>query len=218
DHWEFHQQDRGEQGCWSEHCNAVNGWNLEPTFNSMSSRLENMLTRIMQNQEEDEATIRHMAEVVSAQSESLQNLDFRMSQVLNHDDTPIIYFDEASKSCEEDPSAFCLVVITRSGKVVHSKPHMTVEEEIYDAEKLHIKVNVAPKEMNYESSSEKMNEKSRKDAPFPLCKHPLPNPSFSQRLRKKHNVKRIVKYLELLKQMPLNIPFIDAIKEMSWFS
>ncbi|MCD7463415.1 hypothetical protein HAX54_050522, partial [Datura stramonium] len=58
-----------------------------------------------------------MAKVMNAQSESLQNLDFHISQVLNPDDTPIIYFDKVFKSDEEDPSTYYLIVTTRSGKV-----------------------------------------------------------------------------------------------------
>ncbi|MCD7461313.1 hypothetical protein HAX54_045869 [Datura stramonium] len=93
-----------------------------------------------------------MAKVMSAKSESLQSLDFHMSQVLDHDDTPIIYFDEAFKSHEEDPSASYLVVTIRSEKVVHLEPHMTVEGQIHDYEKLCPNVDVAPREMNDEAS------------------------------------------------------------------
>ncbi|MCE0481699.1 hypothetical protein HAX54_039639 [Datura stramonium] len=42
--------------------------------------------------------------------------------VPGHDDTPIIYFNEASESREEDPSTSYSSITTRSGKVVHLKP------------------------------------------------------------------------------------------------
>ncbi|MCD7463178.1 hypothetical protein HAX54_050111 [Datura stramonium] len=114
-----------------------------------------------------------MTEVVSAQSESLQSLDFNIRKVMIHDDTPIIYFVEASKSFEEDPFTFCSTVTISSGKVVHSEPRMVVEEEIYDDEKQCPNVDVAPGEMNDEASSEKVNKELKVEAPFPLLKHPV---------------------------------------------
>ncbi|MCE3216654.1 hypothetical protein HAX54_007342 [Datura stramonium] len=99
-----------------------------------------------------------------------------MGQVLNHGNTPIIYFDEAFESHEEDPYASILAITTRSGKVVHSKPRMILQEEIHDAKNLHPKVNVAPKEINDEASSEKVNEKCKEGMKLPrafACKSNL---------------------------------------------
>ncbi|MCE5166893.1 hypothetical protein HAX54_028888, partial [Datura stramonium] len=73
--------------------------------------------------------------VVSAQSESPYSIDFHMSRVLGHDDTPIIYFDEASEICEEYSSASYPSITIRSGNVVHSEPRMIVQKEIHDDEK-----------------------------------------------------------------------------------
>ncbi|MCD7462038.1 hypothetical protein HAX54_047633, partial [Datura stramonium] len=98
----------GEQGSWGEHCNAVNGWDLEHSVDSIGSILESFLTRILKNQEEEEATLRYMIEVVSAQAESLQSLDFHIIQVLNYYNTPIVYFYEAPENHEVDPSTSCL--------------------------------------------------------------------------------------------------------------
>ncbi|MCE2055600.1 hypothetical protein HAX54_042989, partial [Datura stramonium] len=69
------------------------------------------------NQEKEEATHKNMIEVVNAQSESLQNLNFHMIKIQGYDDTLIIYFDKASKSCEEDPSASYAAITIRSEKV-----------------------------------------------------------------------------------------------------
>ncbi|MCD9646964.1 hypothetical protein HAX54_037229, partial [Datura stramonium] len=114
-----------------------------------------------------------------------------MSQVLDHDDTPINYFGEAFKSCEEDPFTSCLVVITRNSKVLHSKPHMTIEKEIHDDEKLYTNIDVAPREMNDETSSEEVNEELKVEVPFPFLKTFIFSPLFSQWLKKKQNDERI---------------------------
>ncbi|MCD7467036.1 hypothetical protein HAX54_004217, partial [Datura stramonium] len=81
-----------------------------------------------------------------------------MSQILDHDGTSIIYFDEAFESREKYQSASYLSFITRSGKVVHSKPVMILEEEIHDDKKLCSNVYVASREMNDEASCEEVNE------------------------------------------------------------
>ncbi|MCE3215467.1 hypothetical protein HAX54_002519, partial [Datura stramonium] len=58
------------------------------------------------------------------------------------------------------------------GMVVHSEPHMIVEEEVHDVENLLAEVNEAPKESSNEALSEKVNKEFKEEAPPPLCKHP----------------------------------------------
>ncbi|MCD9640311.1 hypothetical protein HAX54_025586 [Datura stramonium] len=82
-----------------------------------------------------------------------------MIQVLNYDNTPIIYFDEALENHEVDSSSSFLVVTTRNGKVVHAEPHMIVEKEIHDAKNLLPEFNEAPKEISDEATSEKPSKR-----------------------------------------------------------
>ncbi|MCD7453043.1 hypothetical protein HAX54_019406 [Datura stramonium] len=97
-------------------------------------------------------------------------------EMLNYDNTPIIYFDEALENHEVDSSSSFLVVTTRNGKVVHAEPHMIVEKEIHDAKNLLPEFNEAPKEISDEATSEKVNEECKDEAQFPLCKQPIPYP------------------------------------------
>ncbi|MCD7466243.1 hypothetical protein HAX54_002780 [Datura stramonium] len=111
-----------------------------------------MLNQVLHNQEEEEATLRNMTKVVNSQLESLQNLDFHMSRVLDHDETPIIYFDEAFEGNEGDSFTYCLDFTTRSGKVL--QPELGI---IHD-QKLCLNIELTPKEVIDEALIEKVNE------------------------------------------------------------
>ncbi|MCD7461176.1 hypothetical protein HAX54_045428, partial [Datura stramonium] len=106
----------------------------------------------------------------------LENKVVGANIVPGHDDTPLIYFDEASKSCEEDPCASCSIVITRTEKVVHLELCTIVEEEIHDDEKQCTTLDVAPRELHDEVSSEKEMKGSDKYLKMLLIKRlPLKN-------------------------------------------
>ncbi|MCE0481298.1 hypothetical protein HAX54_038949 [Datura stramonium] len=86
----------------------------------------------------------------------------------------------AKMSNEGNPSIYCLAFTTRSGKVLHSEPCMAIEEEKYDGEKLGPNVDVAPREVNDENSSEEVNEELKVEAPLPSTKPPIPKPSTEE--------------------------------------
>ncbi|MCE3216868.1 hypothetical protein HAX54_008781, partial [Datura stramonium] len=105
------------------------------------------VTKILKNQEEEEIILRNATEVVNSQSESLQSLDFHKSQIRGYNDTPIIYFDEAFESLEEDPFSSFSTITTRSRKVLRSQLRMIVEEDIHDDEKQCLNLDSIPREM-----------------------------------------------------------------------
>ncbi|MCE3215625.1 hypothetical protein HAX54_003014 [Datura stramonium] len=72
--------------------------------------------------------------------------------VLDHGETPIIYFDEAFKSNEVDPSAYYFSIKIRCEKVLQSDLGITQEEESHDDEKLCLSVESTSREVIDEAS------------------------------------------------------------------
>ncbi|MCD9560955.1 hypothetical protein HAX54_019821 [Datura stramonium] len=105
-----------------------------------------------------------MTNVVNAQSKSLKNLDFHMSYVLNHDETPIIYFDEAFEN-KEDSYSYCLAITTRSGKILQSELGIAMEEEIHVDEERSQNIKLALRQVIDEASIEEVNEELKVEAP-----------------------------------------------------
>ncbi|XP_070050544.1 uncharacterized protein [Nicotiana tomentosiformis] len=75
-----------------------------------------------------------------------------------------------------------------------------------------------PKKVNaQEVSREELKEKVI-DAPKPLAPIPRLHPLFPQRLARRVDNSKLKKFYDILKQLSVNIPFVEAFQEMSGFS
>ncbi|MCD7463164.1 hypothetical protein HAX54_050080 [Datura stramonium] len=128
-----------------------------------------------------------------------------MSYILDQDEMYIIYYDDAFECNEEDPSTYCLAVTTRNGKVLQQEPGISTEEETHIEEELSLNIGLAPWKVINETSIEEMNEELKVEASIPLPKLPIPLPLFPQQVKKKCDDERMAKYLDMLKQVSLDI-------------
>ncbi|XP_009594289.1 uncharacterized protein [Nicotiana tomentosiformis] len=118
-----------------------------------------------------------------------------------------------------------MAITTRSGKLLQGENEQVVEVEdsqqeveaqvevpiVVEAEKLPTEVKI--QEMNREEAKEKVKETPKTLAPIPR-----PPPPFPQRLARKVDDSKLEKFYDILKQLSVNILFVEAFQEMSGFA
>jgi len=72
---------------------------------------------------------------------------------------------------------------------------------------------VKNQEVNHEEVKEKVIE-----APKTLAPIPRPPPPFPQRLARKVDDSKLEKFYDILKQLSVNIPFVEELQEMPGFA
>nr|XP_009591773.1 uncharacterized protein LOC104088741 [Nicotiana tomentosiformis] len=93
------------------------------------------------------------------------------------------------------------------GKGVEAQVEVPIVVEV---EKFPREVEV--QEVNREKAKEKVKEAQKALAPFPR-----PSPPFSQRFARRVDDSKFEKFYDILKQLSVNIPFVEAFQEMSGF-
>nr|XP_016440793.1 PREDICTED: uncharacterized protein LOC107766510 [Nicotiana tabacum] len=116
-----------------------------------------------------------------------------------------------------------MAITTRSGKVLQGDIEQEVvgkeaEQEVETEEQGVVEVERVPKkekvqEVNQEGVKE--NEKETSKGPPPI---PRPPPPFPQRLIRRVDDRKLEKFYDILKQLSVNIPFLEAFQEMPGFS
>nr|XP_016438850.1 PREDICTED: uncharacterized protein LOC107764762 [Nicotiana tabacum] len=161
-------QDNKTNGGLTRKGKATNsGETTKKESSSSESKLENMLERVLQNQERSDTSMKNMTELVGSQ--------YRIYSKVGD-------------------------VNERSLKRVKS-----------EAKRLPKKVRT--QEVNYKEVKEKVIE-----APKTLAPIPRPPPPFPQRLARKVDDSKLKKFYDILKQLSVDIPFVEAFQEMSGFA
>ncbi|MCD9638696.1 hypothetical protein HAX54_022820 [Datura stramonium] len=119
-----------------------------------------MLNRVLQNQEEEEATLRNKTNVVSAHKESFQS-NCHMSRIFDQDKQSTINFDDSLESNEEESFGYRLEITTRSGKVLHTRSDIPMEEEINFKEELCSNIGLAHEKVIDDTSIKEVDEKPK---------------------------------------------------------
>ncbi|XP_019251108.1 PREDICTED: uncharacterized protein LOC109230024 [Nicotiana attenuata] len=101
-----------------------------------------------------------------------------------------------------------MAITTRSGKILLGENELLVEVEDSEQE---VEAQV---EVPIVVEAEKVPEEV-KETPKTLSPIPRPPPPFPQRLARKVNDSKLEKFYDILKQLSVNIPFVEAFKEMS---
>nr|XP_016439720.1 PREDICTED: uncharacterized protein LOC107765568 [Nicotiana tabacum] len=117
------------------------------------------------------------------------------------------------KSGESGSTSHVIAITTRSGKVLQGDIEQKVvgeeaEQEVEAEEQGVVEVERVPEK-------EKEKEKETSKAPPPI---PRPPPPFPQRLIRRVDDSKLEKFYDILKQLSVNIPFLEAFQEMSGFA
>ncbi|XP_075077225.1 uncharacterized protein LOC142163968 [Nicotiana tabacum] len=141
-----------------------------------------------------------MTEVVGSHNASIQKLEMQMRDFSREQNTKQkgqLPSDTIAnpKSGGSGLTSHVMAITTRSGKSLQGD----IEQEV--------------QEVNQERVKEKEKETSK--APPPI---PRPPPPFPQRLIRRVDDSKLEKFYDILKQLSVNIPFLEAFQEMSGFA
>ncbi|KAJ9182270.1 hypothetical protein P3X46_006285 [Hevea brasiliensis] len=110
----------------------------------------------------------------------------------------------------ENPREQCHAITLRSGKIVHTEKSEKVEKRENEKD-----VERDEKQKSQKGSArkgkEEVGEKEEKYIPLEPYKPQLP---FPQRFQKAKLDEQFGKFLEVLKKLYINVPFIDALSQM----
>ncbi|XP_070020532.1 uncharacterized protein [Nicotiana sylvestris] len=175
--------------------------------------------------------MRNMIELVASHTASIQKLEMQirdLSREKNPKQKGTLPSDtiENPKCGGNDPTSHCMAITTRSGKVLQGENEQMVEVEDSEQEveaqvevPIVVEAKKVPKELklqevNREEVKEKVKETPKILEPIPRP----PPPPFPQILSRKVDDSKLEKFYDILKQLSVNIPFVEAFQEMSGFT
>nr|XP_009615999.1 uncharacterized protein LOC104108623 [Nicotiana tomentosiformis] len=178
------------------------------TFSS-ESKLENMLERVLQNQERSDTSMRNMIKLVGSHTASIQKLEIQMRDLSKDQNlkqkgtlpSDTIANPKGSGSGENEQVV----------KVEDSEPEVEAQVEvpnIVEVERLPKKVRT--QEVNHGEVKGKVI-----DTPKTLAPITRPHPPFPQILVRKLDDIKLKKIYDIIKKLSMNIPFVEAFQEMS---
>ncbi|MCD9637831.1 hypothetical protein HAX54_021337 [Datura stramonium] len=107
--------------------------------------------------------------------------------------------DDVYEGKEEDHSTYFLEITIMTGKILHSGPNMHMEEEINNEKELNLDLRLAHEKVVGDISTNEVDNKNKVEAPIPLPRLLIPLPPLPQQSMKKHDDKRMAKYLVMLR-------------------
>ncbi|XP_070003396.1 uncharacterized protein [Nicotiana sylvestris] len=189
-----------------------------------------MLERVLQNQERSDTSMRNMTKLVGSHTASIQKLETQMRDLYreqNPKQKGTLPSDTIAnpKGSGNGPTYHTMVITTQSGKVLQGESEQVVEVEEFEQdveaqveEPIVVEAKKVPEELKVqEVNREKVKEKV-KETPKTLPPIPRPPPSFPQRLARKVDDSKLEKFYDILKQLSVNIPFVEAFQKMLGFA
>ncbi|XP_070009665.1 uncharacterized protein [Nicotiana sylvestris] len=171
-----------------------------------------------------------MTELVGYHTASIKKLEMQMrdlSREQNSKQKGTLPSDIIAnpKGIRSGPTSHCMAITTRSGKLLQGENEQVVEVEdskqevkaqvevpiVVEVERLPKKVRT--QEVNHEEVKEKVIE-----APKNLAPIPRPPPLFPQRLARRVDDSKLEKFYDILKQLSINIPFVEAFQVIPGFA
>ncbi|XP_060181669.1 uncharacterized protein LOC132611264 [Lycium barbarum] len=170
--------------------------------------------------------MRNMGKIVCSHSTYIKKLESQLSQILatiNQRQKGTLPSDTVTNP-KNDGEHACKAIATRSGKVL-GEEKLVKEDIVVDDETLIVELIIVEEENTPNKkrvSVEKLvviegvpaNEEIM-EVLTPIPKPPLP---FPQGLEKKTNDGKIIKFIEKLMQLSINIPLVEALKQMPGYA
>ncbi|XP_075103699.1 uncharacterized protein LOC142178268 [Nicotiana tabacum] len=168
----------------------------------------------------------NMVELVGSRTASIQKLEMQMrdlSREQNPKQKGALPSDTIAnlKVNGSGPTSYYMAITTRSGKVLQGENEQMVEVNDLEQEvevPIIVEVKKLPKEVKVEEVNREEVKEKVKEAPKALALIPRPPLHFPQRLSRKVDDSKLEKFYDILKQLSVNIPFIEAFQEMSGFA
>ncbi|XP_070021386.1 uncharacterized protein [Nicotiana sylvestris] len=198
-------QGSSNQGNWNNNNNNFSNRSSNPYVppkgqyssqgSSSDSKLENMLERVLQNQERFDTSMRNMIELVGSHTASIQKVEMQMrdlSREHNPKQKGTLPSDTIAnpKGSGSGPTSHCMEIATRNGEVLQGESEQVVEVE-----------------------ESKQEVEAQVEEPIVVeAKKVL------EELARKVDDSKLKKFYDILKQLSVNIPFAEAFQEMPVFA
>ncbi|XP_019241872.1 PREDICTED: uncharacterized protein LOC109221896 [Nicotiana attenuata] len=191
---------------------------------SSDSKLEIMLERVLQNQEKSDTSMRNMTELVGSHTASIQKLEMQMrdpSKEQNPKQKGTLLSDTIAnpRGSGSGPTSHIMAITTRSGKVLQGEGEQVIEVEeseqgVEVEEPSIVEVEKIPEDLQVQKDNREEVKEKVKETPKTLPPIPRRPPPFPQRLARKVDDSKLEKLYDILKQLSVNIPFVEAFQEM----
>ncbi|XP_070017317.1 uncharacterized protein [Nicotiana sylvestris] len=180
------------------------------------------------NQEKFDTSMRNMTELVGSHTASIQKLEMQMRGLSREQnpkqkgtlpsDTIVNPKDSGSR-----PTSHVMEITTRSGKLLQGSSEQVVEvneseHEVEVEEPSVVEVEKVPEELKVQDENQEEVKEKVKETPKTLPPIPRPTHPFPQRLARKVDDSKLEKFYDILKQLSVNIPFVEAFQDMSGFA
>ncbi|XP_070015443.1 uncharacterized protein [Nicotiana sylvestris] len=116
-----------------------------------------------------------------------------------------------------------MAITTQSGKLLQGGSEQVVEVEEFEhevevEEPSVVEIEKVLEELKVQQENREEIKEKVKETPKTLPLIPRPPPPFPQRLARKFDDSKLEKFYDILKQLLVNIPFVEAIQEMPGFA
>ncbi|XP_070029067.1 uncharacterized protein [Nicotiana sylvestris] len=116
-----------------------------------------------------------------------------------------------------------MAITTRSGKVLQGEGEQVVEVEELEKgvgveEPSVFEIEKIPEDVQVQKENREEVKEKVKETPKNLPPIPRPPPPFPQRLARKVDDRKLEKFYDILKQLSINIPFLEAFQEIPGFA
>ncbi|XP_070005353.1 uncharacterized protein [Nicotiana sylvestris] len=169
-----------------------------------------------------------MTELVGSHTASIQKLEMKMRD-LSREQNPkrkrTLPSDTIAnpKGSGSGPTSQVMTITTRSGKVLQGEGEEVVEVEDFEKgveveEPSVVEIEKIPEDVQVQEENQEEVKEKVKETPKTLPPIPRPPPPFPQRLVRKVDDSKLEKFYDILKQLSVNIPFVEAFQEMLGFA
>ncbi|XP_059291373.1 uncharacterized protein LOC132044852 [Lycium ferocissimum] len=189
-----------------------------------------MLEKVLTIQTNTEKTLSGLSETVVSHSAAIQNLEQQMRD-LSREQHPARKGGLPSDTIPNPKNGGggverTFAISTRSGKILQGADKKAVDLDlIIEEEEVHSDVHIVDDEVHVEEKAADIPDVAAdtrkqmiKGALCPLTQMYKAKPPFPQRLAKNNDDAKCHKFYDQLKQLTVNFPFLDAVKEMSGFA
>ncbi|XP_070010124.1 uncharacterized protein [Nicotiana sylvestris] len=171
--------------------------------------MESMLERVLQNQKRSDTSMRNMTKLVGSHTTSIQKLEMQMRD-LSSEQNPkkkgTLPSDTIAnpKGSRSGPASHIMAITTWSGKLLQGESEQVVEVEEF--------------EQDAEAQVEEQIVVEAKKALEELKVQEVNWEEVKERLARKVYDSKLEKFYDIVKQLSVNIPFVEAFQEMPGFA
>ena len=183
-----------------------------PILHEQTSSMENLLKEYMAK---NDAVIQSQSQMIQSQAVSLRNLENQLGQLANAlNNRPQGTLPSNTENPRREGKEQCKAITLRNGRVLEENKDelktqaepTSIQQTTENAEREESPGDAISNAAQYAVASQQQSR--------PEQRTQKPPPPFPQRLQKQHQEQQFNKFLNVLKQLHINIPLVEALEQM----